>query len=259
MADIALDAQDVDRSDGPVVIATAGTLDAERFSVPAHKHIRGQLMGSTRGLLAVELQTGRWVVPAIHSVWLPPDHLHSVQSHGSFDGWSVFVAPAACDTLPNRPCTFRTPTLLREAVLRAATWSGEDLDDAQQRIAGVIIDEIRTAPLDVLGLPIPQEKRLARIANAFIADPSDGRDLETWANWAAISSRTLSRRFVDETGFTFTAWRQRVRLLRSLEMLAADMPVTTIALDLGYSTGSAFISLFRKTFGMTPAAYRRQL
>ncbi len=92
-----------------------------------------------------------------------------------------------------------------------------------------------------------------------MADPADSRDLEAWAEWAAISARTLSRRFVAETGFSFTAWRQRAHLMRSLEMLAAGMPVTNIALDLGYSTASAFIGLFRRTFGQTPAAYRERL
>lgn len=72
-----------------------------------------------------------------------------------------------------------------------------------------------------------------------------------------MSSRTLSRRFVDETGLTFTAWRQRARLMRSLEMLAADVPVNTIALELGYSTASVYISLFSRTFGQTPAVYRQ--
>jgi AraC-like DNA-binding protein len=99
----------------------------------------------------------------------------------------------------------------------------------------------------------------SRIARALIADPADARDLEAWARWAAVSSRTLSRRFVSETGFSFTAWRQRARLMRSLEMLAAGAPVTNIALDLGYSTASAFIGLFRRTFGETPAAYRMRL
>ena len=47
--------------------------------------------------------------------------------------------------------------------------------------------------------------------------------------------------------------------MRSLEMLAADVPVTTVALDLGDSTASAFISLFRRTFGETPSAYRQRL
>jgi AraC-like DNA-binding protein len=63
---------------------------------------------------------------------------------------------------------------------------------------------------------------------------------------------------VTETGFNFSTWRQRVRLLRSLEMLAEGQSITAIALDLGYASVSSYISLFRRTFGSTPAAYRLQ-
>ena len=45
--------------------------------------------------------------------------------------------------------------------------------------------------------------------------------------------------------------------MRSLEMLAEDMPVQAVAFDLGYSSASAFISVFKRAFGETPAAYRR--
>ena len=42
-------------------------------------------------------------------------------------------------------------------------------------------------------------------------------------------------------------------------MLAAGASVTAVALDLGYATASAFIALFRRTFGETPASYRQRL
>lgn len=259
MGEITLRIEDVDKRDGPIVIAAAGTLTKERFFEPPHRHSRGQLIGSMRGLLSLGVEKSLWIVPAIHAIWVPPQQLHSVKSHGDFHGWSAFVSPAACASLPDRPCTLRTSPLLREAVLRAATWAAGTTDAARQRVGELIVDEIKTMPAETHGLPLPREARLSRIAQAFIADPSDLRDLDAWARWAGISSRTLSRRFVAETGFTFTRWKQRARLLRSLEMLAAGMPVTTIALDLGYSTGSAFISLFARVYGVTPAVYRRNL
>jgi AraC-like DNA-binding protein len=43
--------------------------------------------------------------------------------------------------------------------------------------------------------------------------------------------------------------------LRAIELLAAGRAVSTVALDLGYQNVSAFISLFKKTFAMTPAQY----
>ena len=45
--------------------------------------------------------------------------------------------------------------------------------------------------------------------------------------------------------------------MRSLEMLAEGMPVQAVAFDLGYSSASAFISLFKRNFGQTPAAHGR--
>lgn len=67
--------------------------------------------------------------------------------------------------------------------------------------------------------------------------------------------RTLSRRFVSETGFTFTQWRQQARVLRALERLADGVTVTAVALDLGYDNVSAFIDMFRRTLGTTPGQY----
>lgn len=256
----------VDQIDGPVVIVAAASQDSER-TAPPHRHARGQLLGSLQGLLSVGVEDGVWVVPAIHAVWLPPHCMHSVRSHGPFHGWAAFVAESACADLPPRPCTIRVSGLLREAVLRAGEWGRGPVNsqESAQRstqasnVAAVILDEIRTLPVEPFGLALPKDVRLLRVARALIADPADERDLDHWASWAAVSSRTLSRRFVSETGFNFTAWRQRARLMRSLEMLAAGTPVTAVALDLGYSTASSFINLFKRMFGETPAVYRQRL
>ena len=245
-------------SDTPPVIVLTGSEDSERGSAP-HRHRRGQLFGSTRGLLTVGLETGLWAMPDTHALWVPPYRLHWARSHGPFAGFAVYVAHDACAGLPAEPGSIRVSGLLREAVLRAATWPPGGLDERGERIAAVILDEIRTLPVDPLGLPLPQDPRLVRIARALLDDPSDERSLEAWGAWAAISARSLSRHFVRETGFTFSAWRQRARLLRALEMLAESVPVTTIALELGYSTPSTFISLFKRSFGVTPAAYRQRL
>lgn len=248
----------INSDDGPVLLALTGKADMERFT-DKHTHARGQLFASLRGLLSVGLDDGMWIVPAIHAVWMPPHTAHSIRSHGPFHGWGAYVAESACVDLPQKACTLRISGLLREAVLRAAAWPMGPLDMANAHVAAVILDEIRSMVVEPFGLPLPKDVRLQRIATSLIADPADARCLAQWAEWSGVSERTLSRRFVGETGLTFTAWRQRARLMRSLEMLAADIPVTTIALELGYSTASVYISLFRRTFGQTPSVYRQGL
>lgn len=228
-------------------------------SKDAHSHARGQLFGSTRGLLTVGLGSAVWAVPATHAVWVPPGHLHWARSHGPFEGYGVCIATASCAGLPAAPCSIRCSDLLRSAVLRAASWDDGVFDASRDRIAAVILDEIAHQPVDPCGLPLPRDARLARIAQALLDDLADARGLDAWAAWAGMSARTLSRRFVLDTGFTFTAWRQRARLQRALQMLADGVPVTSIALDLGYSTPSTFIALFRREFGRTPALYRQHI
>lgn len=233
----------------------AGRCEDTGFNKDAHHHARGQLLGSLGGLLSVGTERGNWVVPSVHAVWIPPHHVHSAHSLGPFNGWSIYVQESACASLPKEPRTIRVSGLMKEAVQRAANWPLEPTDSPAANIAAVIVDEIGRLQPEYFALPLPKEPRLIRIAQALIKDPADERGLTEWADWGAVSSRTLSRKFAAETGFSFAAWRQRVRLMRALDMLAAGAPVTQIAIELGYSP-TAFIALFRRTFGDTPHAYR---
>jgi len=57
---------------------------------------------------------------------------------------------------------------------------------------------------------------------------------------------------------TFGKWRQQVRLMQGMRLLAEGAKVTHAALESGYSTPSAFISMFRKALGITPSSYFRK-
>jgi AraC-like DNA-binding protein len=54
---------------------------------------------------------------------------------------------------------------------------------------------------------------------------------------------------------TFGKWRQQLRLMQAMRLLAEGAKITHAAMEAGYSTPSAFIFMFRKTFGTTPGAY----
>ncbi|WP_454732831.1 MULTISPECIES: AraC family transcriptional regulator [Cupriavidus] len=239
---------------GPFLVAAELT-QSEARAKSSHSHARGQLMGALSGLVSVGLDKHQWVVPAIHAIWIPPHCPHAVRSYGPFSGWSVFIAEERCAPLPREPRAILATPLLREAVRRAATWPGAALDPAQARVAEVILDELAASPAASLGLPLPEDPRLIRITDALAGDLADNRHLGQWAAWAGVAPRTLSRRFVAETGLTFAQWRQQARLLRALELIADGLPVTTIALELGYDNVSAFIDMFRRALGTTPGRY----
>ena len=68
----------------------------------------------------------------------------------------------------------------------------------------------------------------------------------------------MQRLFTEESGMSFSRWRKRARLICAMESLAAGQSVTNSALDAGYRTTSAFISMFRKQLRTTPTRYLLQ-
>jgi len=113
---------------------------------------------------------------------------------------------------------------------------------------------IQTVPLQ---LPHVADARASRIAKILHDDPSDSRPLAELCRLGGASKRTVERLFEQDAGMTFGRWRQQLRLLQAMQLLAEGAKVTHAALEAGYSTPSAFISMFRKTLGTTPAAYFR--
>ncbi|WP_238534197.1 helix-turn-helix domain-containing protein [Advenella kashmirensis] len=65
------------------------------------------------------------------------------------------------------------------------------------------------------------------------------------------------RRCQRDLGMSFVEWRQRLKVLASLARLDRGETVEAIGLDLGYSSASAFISMFRRLMGTTPDEYRK--
>ena len=107
-------------------------------------------------------------------------------------------------------------TLLRELVLATAelpvNYDETGPDGALVCLIADRIARMRQAPLTV---PLPRDPRLLKIARALHADPGDTRNLDEWGHQVGATRRTLSRLFRQDTGLSFTEWRQAVRLLAS--------------------------------------------
>ncbi len=75
-----------------------------------------------------------------------------------------------------------------------------------------------------------------------------------------ISSGHLMRAFKQTTGETVHGYVERMRLTRAQQLLSeTEMPLKSIAVELGFSTPSSFSFAFRRATGGTPAGYREQL
>lgn len=223
-----------------------------------HRHPRGQLLYAGAGVMQVICDSGRWVVPPSQAVWLPPDVEHIVHFPGEASLRNLFVDPSAVEGLPQVCAVLQVAALLRELILKAVSIGGEyDADGPAWRLMQVVLDELRQAEQARLHLPTAHDARVLRVMDALLENPGDDRPVEGWARVACASSRTLARLFVQETGMTFGAWRQQLRLLEAIDRLGAGQSVTQVAFDLGYESLSAFIEMFRKSVGVPPGKYFR--
>jgi AraC-like DNA-binding protein len=93
---------------------------------------------------------------------------------------------------------------------------------------------------------------------SIASDPTSNQSLRSLAARVSCSPFQLCRDFRKATGNTITAYRHSLRLRLALEALQDDTraDVTRIALDLGYCSHSHFTRFFRRTFGITPTAFR---
>ena len=75
----------------------------------------------------------------------------------------------------------------------------------------------------------------------------------------AVSERTLARRFTLATGQTPHGYLQAVRLQAARALLeVGDLPVQSVAVQVGYNDVSSFTRLFKDVIGLTPGSYRRR-
>ncbi len=224
--------------------------------IPPHSHPRAQLIYAFAGVMTVRTAVGTWVVPPARALWVPARIEHAIHAAGVLRMRSLYIAPDAAPRLPRDCRVIAVSPLLRALILRAMGLPRlYDEDGADGRIMILILDELQVLPELPLHLPMPVDRRLQGITHTILADASDGRTLEVWGRVVGASGRNLARLFRRETGMTFGLWRQQARLLAALVRLAEDVPVTTVALDVGYDSSSAFSHMFKRALGKSPSEY----
>ncbi len=223
-------------------------------AIDAHRHDDHQIVYARRGVLAVTTDAGSWVAPATRAIWVPAGTVHAHQAHGELElhlvGLPVTVNPLALDT----PTVLAVGPLLRELIV-AYTRDQQDNSPERARLRAVLLDELRAAPQQALHLPTPRTPLLLKVCDILRVDPADGRSLAELGREVGASDRTLSRLFRSDLGMTFPQWRTQLRLHQALVLLAGNTPVTTVAHLCGWASASAFIDVFRRTFGHTPGTH----
>lgn len=242
--------------DGFLVRSLASTYP-DGMVIADHDHPWGQLVYGRSGVMRVTTEGRSWLAPATRAVWLPPLSRHAIRMAGAVAMRTLYLAPEISRPLPPEACVLEVGPLLRELVLHILSVGMLDPAVAEHgRLAGVLIDQIAAAPREDLALPLPTDPRALALAQQLQAAPDHRIGLPVLARSAGASLRTLQRIFPRETGLSLEAWRQKARMIHAVAALCAGASVTGAALGCGYDSPSAFITAFRRHFGVTPGRYR---
>lgn len=223
---------------------------------PRHSHVRAQLIYAIAGVTTVITGNAHYVLPPLRALWVPGGVEHEVRFRDCVSIRTLYVSAGAADSLPVSCQVIEVSGLLRELIIEATCMPVEyDIAGRDGRIMALILDELSTAAVVPLRVPMPEDMRLVRVCEAILRKPAQNKALDDWAALAAMGRRTFTRAFRRETGMSFAVWCQNVRLMEALARLAGGEHVTSVALDVGYSSPSAFTAMFRRVFGVPPTHY----
>ncbi|MFB7657615.1 MULTISPECIES: GlxA family transcriptional regulator [unclassified Streptomyces] len=106
--------------------------------------------------------------------------------------------------------------------------------------------------------PVPRGSALEPLLTWLRENLARDLTLADMAGHAGMSTRTLIRRFREQTGSTPLQWLHRARVRQAQHLLETTQhSVERIAAQVGFGSPTAFRDRFKRTTGVSPHAYRR--
>ncbi len=227
-------------------------------SLPLHAHDEGQLTFAASGMVQVHTDRGVWLVPPQLAAWIPAGVRHRLEAMTDVELWMIHWTTPAIEAWGLRAPLGRAFALRVTPLLRCLLEEAVAVDSASDKaelVVRLMLHELTAMPDAPTFLPLPTSSAGRRVADLVVADHRNQLDLGEIASRAATSVRTVSRLFPAETGLTLKAWRQRARIVRTMERLARGETPAQVARGAGFASTAAFSSAFRRVTSMTPTAF----
>ncbi len=227
-------------------------------ALPIHSHNEAQLTFAASGMIQLHTDEGIWLVPPQLAAWIPAGVPHRLDIITAAELWMLQWQPSALINwapahFPDRAFASKVTPLLFS--LLGAAIEDNVRTDRTELVVRLILHELSAVSDAPTYLPLPRNLVAKRVAEVALGDHCNRMDLAELASRAATSVRTASRLFPMETGMTLKAWRQRARIVRTMEQLAQGKAIAQVASDAGFSSTAAFSCAFRQVTAMTPGTF----
>nr|WP_314265075.1 helix-turn-helix transcriptional regulator [uncultured Moellerella sp.] len=244
----------------PRLIACRHEVIEKNTEFTPHAHSFGQLLYVVCGIMEMEVEGKHYVAPPKFCIWIPAFIPHSSYNKLSVKFRIIDFSHTLSELFSPEPCVIQLSAIFHSIMSDLYQRKIVEPEKAEDNhLAQVLIDQLKQAPCQDTYLPGTKDKQLAPILAALQLDPANNTSLAEWAKKYYTSERTLSRRCQQELGMAFSEWRQRLRFLHGVAGIEKGKTIHEVALDVGYSSSSAFISMFQQIAGVTPERFRHQV
>jgi AraC-like DNA-binding protein len=222
---------------------------------------RHYLLCASAGALRLEAQGRAWLLPPARAALIEAGRPIRVSIPQPVTTASVLFDTGFTPPPPAPLTVFDLSPLARALVTECGTWNESDQPltaYAETLFAALaaVTWRLSEQPSPVV-VPVGRSPELRRALQLTEQRLGEEVRFEDLAAEVGLASRSLARRFSDETGMTWRAALRRMRVLRAIEELAReDAAVTKIAFKVGYTSLSAFNAAFQELTGRTPTEYR---
>jgi AraC-like DNA-binding protein len=224
-----------------------------------HAHRHHQLLYAAAGMMWLEIDTATWMLPPQRAAWIAGGVRHRVVVRAEAALRTVYLAPELTDG-PGATCrVFPVTPLAREMLLYSARWGPQDGEDPTARswfsVLAALCGEW-SASEHRFCLPRARSEQLARALEWALEHLQECPTVQQVARAGGMSTRTLSRRFAEETGMTWRAWLHHARMMHAMELLLRpDATVTDTAFQVGFQSLGAFSRAFATFTGQRPSQW----
>jgi AraC-like DNA-binding protein len=239
-----------------VSVATLAYEYPRGFRVPEHAHGSDQLIYAIRGAMEVSAGNSVWLIPPHFALWIPARTCHRIHMPGPVSMRTLYWRPGRVPPFSRGCAVLHVTPLLRELIVEAVRIGRLRVRNLNEcALRDLLILHLKTASPMPTFVTLPREQRALAVAEAVMKDPARLKPLAALCAGIGVSVRTIERVFRKEVGTDFESWRRQVRLMKAVELLVAGSSIKEVAFAIGYRQSSAFVEMFRRTFGTTPKAW----
>jgi len=226
------------------------------FQVDSH-----YLLYAARGAMRLQAGGRCWSLPPARAALIEANKPIQISLPQKMTVCSVLFDPGFV-ARPKAPLSvFEMTPLARELIFACRDW-GPDAGPLTGYARGIfktlasVVWKLAQNPSPA-AMPTAKSDLLARALKMTERRLDASPSFQEIAAAVAVTPRSLARRFADELGMTWRQTLRQMRMIRAIEALAgSDAPITEVALNVGYTSLSAFNAAFREFTGETPSAYR---